>query len=327
MRAPEWLAGSALMTLAICAHAEMTTVTVQRATAAPQYVAEGVVEAVRESVVAAQTSGQITSLTVTAGDAVKAGQVLLRIDERIAAEQAAAVRAQLDAARLDYERNRQLFAAQHISKAAMDRAEAQYKSLRAQLGGADTQTRLHTIEAPYAGIVTSVEVELGDMAMPGRALLKIYDPARMRVVVSVPESVAAELRRDQVATITISGKAGAAQTETATAIEVLPTRDATTHGAQVRLSLPSVPGIAPGQFARATLPLQADSKRPVNLVIPRSAVVQRTEFTGVYVLNSAGKPQLRQVRLGREQGDSIEVLAGLAAGERIALDPIAAAQQ
>lgn len=327
MLATRWLSGLTLIALVSGAHAELAAVTVQRASAAPQYTAEGVVESVRESVIAAQTGGRITALSVKAGDAVKAGQVLLRIDERVAADQLAASRAQLEAARLEYERSRQLFAAQYISQAAMDRVEAQYKSLRAQAGSADTQTRLHTIEAPYAGIVASVDVELGDMAMPGRPLLKFYDPSQLRVVVSVPESVAADLRRDQPVSITIPGMTGAAQTQTAVAVEVLPTRDATTHGAQVRLLLPSGRDIAPGQFARATLPLQSVAKPAPNILVPRSAVIRRSEFSGVYVLDKAGKPQLRQVRLGREQGDSVEVQSGLSVGERIARDPIAAAQQ
>jgi len=307
---------------------------VQRSAMPAQYSAEGVVEAVRESQLAAQTAGRITALHVKAGDTVKAGQELARIDERIAADQMAASRAQLDAARSEYERSQQLFAQQYISQAAMDRAEAQYKSLRAQANSAATQTQLHVIVAPYAGVIAAVPIELGDMAMPGTPLFTLYDPQRLRVVVSVPESIADTLRSDAPAALEIPS---ASQKLNAGAIEILPTRDVNAHTAQVRLALPSdARGIQPGQFARAYLPMRtvaanaaSNSQSTVpqsTVLIPRSAVVHRAEFDAVYVIDKQGKPQLRQIRLGRAEGANVEVLAGLDAGERIASDPLAAAQ-
>lgn len=320
--------GAALGTAA-GARAELATLTLQRSNVAAQYVAEGVVEAVRESQLAAQMPGRITALHVKAGDSVQAGQELVRIDERIAVEQMAASRAQLDAAKNDYERQRQLFAKQYISQAAMDRAEAQYKAVLAQANSAATQTQLHSIVAPYAGVVAAVPVEVGDMAMPGTPLLTLYDPRRLRVLVSIPETVADAVRSDAPAALEIPA---AAKKFNASAIEVLPTRDMTAHTAQVRLTLaPDAQGIQPGQFARAYLPTRTAAANALSipqsaLLIPRSAIVHRAEFDAVYVVDKNGKPQLRQVRLGHTDGDTVEVLAGLDAGERIARDPLAAAQ-
>ena len=62
------------------------------------------------------------------------------------------------------------------------------------------------------------------------------------------------------------------------------------------------------------------------LFVPASAVVRRAEMVGVYVIASGGRPLLRQVRLGRAEGDRVEVLSGVSAGERVALDPQAAAR-
>ncbi len=312
------------------ARAELATLTVQRSNVPAQYIAEGVVEAVRASQLAAQTPGRITALRVKAGDTVKAGQELARIDERIAAEQMAASRAQLEAGRNEYERQRQLFEKQYISQAAMDRAEAQYKALRAQANSAETQTQLHTIVAPYAGVIASAPIELGDMAMPGKLLFTLYDPSHLRVVVSVPETVADTLRSDAAAVLEIPA---ASKKFTASALEILPTRDALAHTAQLRLALPpAVRGIEPGQFARAFLPTRAAAESAVAIpqsafIIPRSAIVHRAEFDAVYVVDKDGKPQLRQVQLGHVAGANVEVLAGLDAGERIALDPLAAARQ
>lgn len=318
-----WLGLVLACNIALSARAELATLIVQPSDMPAQYIAEGVVEAVRESQISAQTSGRITALNVKAGDTVKAGQELARIDERIAADQMAASRAQLDAARSEYERSRQLFEKKYISQAAMDRAEAQYKALRAQANSAATQTQLHTIVAPYAGVITAVPIELGDMAMPGKLLFTLYDPQRLRVIVDVPESVADSLRSDVPIAIEVPASSKKLNSN---AIELLPTRDVSAHTAQVRLPLASdVSGIQPGQFARAYLPTRATAAS--TLLIPQRAVLHRAEFDAVYVVDKAGKPQLRQVRLGRAEGVNVEVLAGLDAGERIALDPLAAAKR
>lgn len=317
-----WLAGLFAGGFALAAQAELATLTVQRVGVAARYVAEGVVEAVRESQLSAQFPGHIVALDVTAGDSVAAGQALVRVDSRMAAEQLSASRAELDAARADYERQRQLFDKQYISRAAMERAEARYKALRAQAASAATQNQLHAIAAPYAGIVAAVPVAVGDMALPGKPLLTLYDPQRLRVAVDVPDSVAQTLRADAAATLEMPA---AGTTLTSTSIEILPTRDAAAHTARVRLSLPAESGARPGQFARASLPLHSGAASA--LLIPRSAIVRRAEFDAVYVVASDGRAQLRQLHLGRARGDDVEVLAGLDAGERIARDPLAAARQ
>ncbi|MGZ8156264.1 MAG: efflux RND transporter periplasmic adaptor subunit, partial [Burkholderiales bacterium] len=104
------------------------------------------------------------------------------------------------------------------------------------------------------------------------------------------------------------------------------THDAASHTFQVRLDLPAGGArLAPGTFARAHLPLAGEASG--TLTIPTKAVVRRTELTAVYVAAANGKFQLRQVRLGKTTGERVAVLAGLAAGERVALDPVAASRQ
>jgi len=96
------------------------------------------------------------------------------------------------------------------------------------------------------------------------------------------------------------------------------------------LTLPAdLQSVSPGMFARVTLPagIRADQAMADRILVPFSAVVRRAEMTGLYVLNSAGKPLLRQVRLGAVSGDQVEILAGISSGERIALDPEIAAGQ
>lgn len=300
---------------------------------------DGVVEAVRQTTVAAQVAGAVVELKVKAGDRVNAGQLLLRIDARAAEQAVAASDAQSQSARAalalatnEFERQQQLFRQNYISKAALERAEAEFKATQAQLnaqlaqaGVARTQTGFHLVRAPYAGVVAEVPVTLGDMAQPGRPLVTLYDPSALRITASVPQSVASRLAPGWLPRAELPGQPAAGQWVTPTRFQVLPTADAATHTVPLRAELPSgLAGVAPGQFARLWLPLPAGAGASVS--VPASAVVRRAELTAVYVLAEGGKPLLRQVRLGRAEAGRVEVLSGLSAGERVVTDPQAAAR-
>jgi len=296
---------------------------------------DGVVEAVRQTVLAAQVPGAVVELNVKAGDRVKAGQLLLRLDARAADQGAAAsdaqvqaARAALDVATREYERQKQLYQKKYISQAALERAESEFKATSAQVaaqmaqaGAARTQTGLHTVRAPYAGVVAEVPVALGDMAMPGRALVTLYDPTALRVTASVPQSAAGGVSAEAVR-VELPGLGAERQWPRAERVQVLPTVDAATHTVQVRAELGAGPdGVAPGMFARLWLPATANGAAGKTVTVPSSAIVRRAEMTGVYVRGEGGKPLLRQVRLGRAEGDSVEVLSGVAPGEPVVVDP------
>ena len=196
----------------------------------------------------------------------------------------------------------------------------------AQAGVASTQTSFHTIQAPYAGVIAEVACELGDTAAPGKLLFRIYDPAALRVVATLPESYARSLASGRPAKLEFPGAAQALRWQTPVSVTLLPTADPTSHTVQVRLALPAkLAGLTPGMFARAYLPVEAGPGG--RLTLPAKAVITRTELQAVYVVDKQGRAQLRQVRLGRGAGDRVEVLAGVQAGERVALDPVAAAAQ
>jgi RND family efflux transporter MFP subunit len=301
---------------------------------------DGVVEALRQTVVAAQVSGAVVQLGVKVGDRVHAGQLLLRLDARAADQSAAASEAQLRAARAAQEvaerevaRQRQLAAERFISGAALDRAEAEYKAasaqaaaLLAQAGAARTQSGFYAVRAPYAGVVSELPVTLGDMALPGRPLLTLYDPAALRVSAAVPQSAVAALGDGRAVRVELPALPAAERMLAPQRVHQLPAADAATHTVTLRAELPAaaVPGLAPGQFARLWLPAGGGSAATAGVWVPVQAVVRRGEMTGLYVLDGAGRPLLRQVRLGRSDGAQVEVLSGLRAGERVATDVPAA---
>ena len=318
---------------------DLTTVAVTQSNSAQLYTAEGVVEAIKASMIAPQVSGSITVLSVKVGDHVKAGQLLARIDTRMANQQAIsnqaqvlAAQAQLSAARSEYERKRRLYEKQYISQAALERsesdfktAEAQTKAQLAQTGMSGVQTGLHTLNAPYAGVIAEVMGEVGDMAMPGKPLLTLYDANGFRVVVNVPQSKIGNLKRVENINVLIPAAQEVERNLISTQLNVLPTTDPVSHMATVRLTLPkNLLSITPGMFARAILPVSGSTEQS-QIFVPAQSVVKRSELMAVYVVDKQGQPHLRQIRLGRRQGGNFEVFAGLQAGELVALDPIAAA--
>ncbi len=302
------------------------------------YSSEAVIEAVRQSTVSAQISGRIVELRFDVGDFVKKGETIVRIDERAAGQALAASEAQVreaDAAarnaRVNFERSRQLLAQKFISPAALDKAEADYKQAQARLatmlagaGQASTERSFATIVAPYSGVVSARHVDLGEMAVPGKPLMTGFDPSTLRAVANVPQA--------QIAAIQVSGKARIEVPSPGLStpsrwyevrrLTVVPSADPRTHTTQVRLELPGdARGIAPGVFARAHFTIGHAPR----LLAPREAVFQRSEVTGVYVINEKGAPGLRQIRLGTAGDErAVEVLAGLKPGERVALEPVKA---
>ena len=343
------------LTLALASAAQAATDALVTAAVASSTVAgttsfDAVVEAVRQSVIAAQVSGTVIEIGVKAGDAVHAGQVLLRLDARAADQNAAASEAQVQAARAsqevatqEYERQQQLFQKNYISQAAFERAAAQFKATQAQVsaqlaqaGAARTQSGFFVVKAPYAGVVAEVPVALGDMAMPGRPLITLYDPSALRVTATVPQTAIAETATGLGAKIEFPGLPPDRQWLIPSHVQVLPTVDPGTHTVEVRMELPhDLPRISPGMFARAWLPARPSSGSQdgagttlplVRLFVPSNAIVRRAEVTALYVVEGNARPMLRQVRLGERINDNIEILSGVSAGERVALDPQAAAR-
>jgi RND family efflux transporter MFP subunit len=295
--------------------------------------AEAVVEAVRQSTVSAQVSGRIVDIRFDVGDRVEKGAVILRIDERAASQAVAASEAQvreaeagLVNARAQYERTRQLVAQKFVSQAALDKAEADFKSAESRMkatlagaGAAATEKSFTTIVAPYSGVVSGRHVQLGEMASPGKPLLTGFDPSTLRVVATVASAQVPAIQAGARARIEVPSLDRWVEAKSVT---VVPAADPRTHTTQVRLDLPAdAKGLLPGVFARAHF---VTGKAP-RLMVPRAAVLQRSEVTAVYVVDDKGTPRLRQVRVGSATDEkSIEILAGLRPGEKVAAEPVKA---
>ena len=316
---------------AVAAQPPLDTITVAPRPFAQSVAVEATVEAVRQATLGSQVAGRIVELPVKAGDTVRAGQVLARIDARAADAAVAASRSQLAEAEANLanakrvnERNKALAAQKFVSQAAVDQSEsayqaalAQVEAVRANAGSAAVARDWPTIVAPYAGVVGETLAELGDMATPGKPIVTVFDPREMRAVASVPQATVAKAKLDG-ARVDLPALATTVKPVRAT---VIPLADAKSHTTRVRFDLPPTEGLVPGQYARVRLPVGVATL----LAVPESALVRRGEVTGVYVIDEKGAPRLRQVRTGERVGDGeIEVLAGLSGGETIAANPVAA---
>jgi RND family efflux transporter MFP subunit len=278
--------------------------------------ADATVEAVRQATLAAQVAGRVLEVKVDAGQAVKKGQVLLRIDTREASAGVAAAEARLVEAEAAHKRVKNLRERNFVSAAAVDQSEAQLQSARADAASARAGLSHGVVTAPIDGIVGQRLAEPGDLATPGKPLMTVFDPARLRLVASVPQAHLAAIASAKRARIEFPEQQRLLD---AARVEVLPTVDPVSRSGTVRVYLADkVGGVYPGMSVRLHLAVGEGSK----LLLPPAAVMRRGEAALVYVLDDKGVARLRQVRLGEASPDGVEVLAGLSSGERVALNPV-----
>jgi len=297
--------------------------------AARERVWDGRVEAVNQATVSAQTSGRIAELPFDVNDYVEAGAVLMRFtdtEQKAALAQAEAAMqeatARLAEANQEFERFSKMIENNSVSRAAFDQSRANRDAARARLDaarsrveGAKEQLEYTVIRAPYAGIVSKRHVELGELVSPGQPVISGLSLQSLRVNVDVPQSMFHAIRTIGKAFVYVDDERIAAESLT-----FFPVADAEANTFRVRVNLPDgAATLYPGMFVKVGF-VVGETER---LLVPVEAVVRRSELSGVYVADGEAVA-LRQVRLGRRYGNSIEVLSGLSEGEAVAIDPVAA---
>ena len=309
----------------------LETLVVARESARRERVWDGVIEAVNQATLSAQTGGRVLELPFDVDDYVPAGAVVARftdVEQQSAQRRAQAALAAAEStareAEADYERIREIHARKLVAKAQLDQATARRDGARAALDSARAALResaeqvdYTVIRAPYSGIVVKRHVQVGETVRPGQALISGISLGELRVEVQVPQSDVAAIREHRQAAVILDAASG--ERLEAKEVVVYPNADPQTHSFRVRLELPAQEtGLHPGMTVKVAFTV-GEAQR---LLVPAAALLQRSEVTAVYVLDAQG-PTLRQVRIGHRYGDRVEVLAGLDDGERIALDPVA----
>jgi RND family efflux transporter MFP subunit len=324
-------AGIALLASTPAFTAELATVAVARADLPRVYRLDGVAEAINRGTVSAQTSGRVLEVNFDVDDYVNAGGVLVVLEDsrqqaglrQAEANLRAATVRRIDAER-EYERVREVFAKDAVSKADMDRATAAFQQAvaneqvaQAALAQARQELEYTRIEAPYTGIVTERLIEVGETAQAGQQLMSGLSLDAMRVSVDVPQNLVQAIRREGKAQVRVDGRWVPAEDLT-----VFPVADPRSDTFEVRLKLPrGIEGVFPGMYLKVGFVVGVEQ----GLVIPLNAVVTRSEVIGVYVVDEGGAVFFRHIRLGSPAGpDHVSVLSGVGEGELVATDPVAA---
>lgn len=293
---------------------------------------DGVIEAINQSTVSAQTSARVAELPYDVGDYVPQDAVIARLrgkEPKARQEQALAAlegaRSSYEEAKLNYERARPLAEQGVISQnrmdevtAAFEQARARYEQAKAAAVEAEAALDYTTIRAPYAGVVTERHVQLGELVQPGTPLMSGLSLEALRVSVDVPQSRIEALRAHRQARVILPDGRSVDGEE----LTVFPYADEATHTVRVRVQLPdALQAMYPGMLVKVVFVTGQVPK----LLVPGEAITRRSEVTGIYVQTDSGL-EFRQVRIGKRTRDGrVPVLTGLSEGESVVTDPVDAA--
>lgn len=290
--------------------------------------ASGTLRAVREATISGKVMGTIIEIRKNAGDAVREGEILLVIDSRDVSGQVMQAQGALAQARAagalaetNFHRFEQLFARGAASQLELDQARYQYDTAKGAVQQAEgavatagSYKAYAEIPAPFSGRVVDRFCEEGDMASPGRPLMKIEDSRKLRLYASLDGTRAAAAQVG--AMVEVQVPAIDNRIFRGTVAEVVPSADPLTRSILVKIDLEESADLRAGLFGRARLPWGDRTA----LRVPRGAVRQRGGVPGVFVAED-GKAILRMVSLEDDRPESPLVLSGLASGDRVILDP------
>jgi membrane fusion protein (multidrug efflux system) len=279
--------------------------------------AVGTIQAVRGVELATEASGEVIEITVASGDQVTAGQLLLTLNDSV--EQASKERqeANLELARLLFERDASLVKQKSIPQSQYDRSRADLDSATAQL--AETEARLDNkrVIAPFSGTVGIIRAKVGDYIESGDSITTLQDLSALEVDFSVPARHAPRLRPGLAVKVTTTAFP---DREFIARLQALDAKvDASTRNLSLRAQLEQSDGLLPGMFAR----LSIDLDRPREVVaVPETAVSYSLQGNTVFVISEDDEGLLvepRVVTTGPARGGRIAILSGLEAGDRVVI--------
>lgn len=305
--------------------------------------AVGTVRAAQTTDLASQITGNIVEIRVQEGDRVHRGQVLAVIDDSAARaavdrstaadlaaqQQVVEAGAELTLAESTLKRNEYLYEQRIVSQQVFDEsktrqetdlarrdiAKAGQTQAHAALNEAATLLGYTRIRAPFNGVVTRKKVDSGTLASPGMPILTVEDTRCYRLEVAVNENDVRYARIGERVPIVIEALGGGAVK--GKVVQIIPAADPASRAFMVKIELPTDARLRSGVFGRT----EFSRGQRQGLLIPRSAVVERGQLQGVFVLDQDKVANLRYVTLGKFSGSEIEVLSGLQRGERFVANP------
>lgn len=266
---------------------------------------------------ATRASGTIRRVLVDVGDRVAAGATVAELDAGDVESRVQAARAQVERASRHFERIRSLEADGAATRQELDDARAADRSAAAALRDARAQLDYVVLRAPFRGVVTARWADPGDLAAPGRPILRIVREDSLKVVAELPADAAASL---SIGTAGTASDPASGKTYDVRVVRISPAVDASSRTSRVELAFVEAPGadarLLPGAFVRLALPVGAER----TTWLPARAVVRRGQLEGVFCVEG-GHLRLRWIRTGERRGDDVEVLAGVTPKDSVVLAP------
>ena len=281
----------------------------------------GSVAAVQGVTVSADLSGTIDRIGFDSGQWVQQGHVLVQLDTRQERAQLAAIEAQRDLARLNYDRMEGLLKDNVVSKAEYDAAAAEYKQTEARVGEVRAAIERKTIRSPFSGVLGIRQVNLGQYLSSGQPVIQLQSLNPIYVNFGVPQQAAGHIQIGREVRITADDAAGMEFQGRITAIDSNVSEE--TRNLQVQATLSNAENkLRPGMFVHAEVVLGGG--RSV-VVLPASSISYAPYGDSVFVVSTLKGPKgdtyrgVRQqfVKLEGARGDQVAVIAGVAAGDEV----------
>lgn len=307
------------------------TTKVSSASAGQRLLLPGTLQGFVQSPVAARAGGYLQRWTKDIGSRVQKGELLAEIEspeldqqlsQAVAARQQAA--ASMDLARSTAERWEALRQRDAVSQQELDERRSALAQARANLAAADANVQrlrelssFKRVVAPFAGVITRRNVDIGDLIDgSGKPLFLLAQTDPLRVYVSLPQAYAQLVRAGQPVMVTQAELPG--KTFEGKVARTAASIDAGSRTMQVEVALPNRDGILlPGAFVQVALALAPSG----TLSVKSNTLMFRADGTRVALVDAKGVVRLQKVRLGRNFGESVEVLDGLRGDEQLVLNP------
>jgi membrane fusion protein (multidrug efflux system) len=258
-----------------------------------------------------ERAGVVQKISFEEGKLVKAGEVLVLMDDSELQAQLDRAKAQLELATASEDRQRNLLRNKGISPADYDQAEANLHIAEAEVKLIEAQIEKTRIRAPFDGVAGLRRVSIGAYLQPGAVICSFQDISSLKIDFSLPERYLGLIEADQKVRFRIAGD-NAAFEATVSAIE--PSVDVQTRSLAVRAIVPNQEQkLLPGAFAEVEVGLEAIKDA---LLIPAIALVPGLQRQSVFV-HENGQVQERQVQAGLRTADSVQIASGLKAGEEV----------
>ena len=271
----------------------------------------GTLEAEREVDIVARTGGPLVALNTEEGVQVKAGEILAQIDELEARAQVEIARVALQDAEIVYNRAKASLENAVVSQEVYDTALSALESAKAQLSGNEIQLGYTRITAPFDGLIIQRAVKFGETVTAGQQLFRISDFDPLLCVIGVPERDLARLSVGQPAILQVEAFPG--EQFQGRVLRISPVVDAATGTIRVTLEVNRQGRLSPGMFAGVRL---VTDVRPDALIMPKRALSLESLADSVFVVEE-GVAYRRNITLGYEEDDRVEVTSGLDRGDRV----------